>query len=249
MTSATNSARTCTRMAGIHHSPSSRPHPHKQRDHSSLYKNRTPNWKEAFRKRCFEQLKSRRESVIERFRQCPSNCQLKEEEEELVALLIKEEWKKMREEKLASFDEEFLRDGCEHVESCLSVMEDIKASLMEEEAAMVREYETQLSLDEAQICDAVRSLHTDDIICPFCQRYPIMINRSVIFCRCGLRINTQEDALTLGMVRSNLDEGLQSHSSVCHNQPHFSVLQTEANGTTSFLMMTCTLCDFMHVVI
>ncbi|XP_013772626.1 RPA-interacting protein A-like [Limulus polyphemus] len=68
--------------------------------HKALYKVKTPPWKETFRKRCLEGLKTRRQKLHDRFRQVPQNDDLKnssfiishENFGKLVEEVMEEEW-------------------------------------------------------------------------------------------------------------------------------------------------------------
>lgn len=226
-----------------------------EKNHQCLHKFHSLPWKDVFRKRCFDELKKRRDAFLESVRNTDCNISLKEgklpsspySEEDAIQSLIKDEWNKMKVENMASMQDEFLSWDDKHIDEYLSISSQIKADLLQEEATILAEFEKTMRLDEDRLCDTVNAVHTDEVVCPMCRQHPLMMNKAVIFCACGLRLDTEEDGLTLNNVKSNIHAGLEEHSLGCQQQPTYSVLSQ--GEKSSFLLMICSACDFMHVVI
>ncbi|KAJ7375091.1 hypothetical protein OS493_001825 [Desmophyllum pertusum] len=78
----------------------------------------------------------------------------------------------------------------------ISVMDEIQKDLMEEERNILARYDENLKFEEASLCAAINCLRTDDfVLCPVCKRNALHQNKQVIFCACGLRIDTEYDAV------------------------------------------------------
>eukprot|EP00052_Salpingoeca_macrocollata_P028363 m.273868 g.273868 ORF g.273868 m.273868 type:complete len:122 (+) comp22853_c0_seq24:307-672(+) len=84
------------------------------------------------------------------------------------------------------------------IDFMFSIHEQIMQEHKEEEAAMVAQqqqqlYEQQLQLEVQQAEAAVQAFLDDanSVVCPLCQRSQLLQHGSVVFCKCGLRINTQ----------------------------------------------------------
>ncbi|XP_045174147.2 RPA-interacting protein A-like [Mercenaria mercenaria] len=136
-----------------------------------------------------------------------------------------------------------------NIDQILDMFEDIQTELRQEELRMLEEYsnyEQSLLLEEKSLCSAIDKLSTIEVICPMCKKNTLLTNKSVIFCRCGLRINTEQDCLTLTNVKQMLDTGLEQHGEKCDCEPVYTVMSETG---TSNLLMTCPDCDWMSVVI
>ncbi|XP_041347674.1 RPA-interacting protein B-like [Gigantopelta aegis] len=205
-----------------------------------MYKSSTPPWKDAYRKRCLERLRSSREKIHNQHRKFDkSGDEANTDSASFVRHVMTEE--------LQSFDiDSFAIDD---LDAMLSLFDDIQKELKIEEEKMVNDYEEykqSLVHEEVALSAAIEALSTDEVICPLCQRHALMLNKGVIFCPCGLRINTEQDCISLANVKQQLDEGLSLHSSACNKTPAFSVV--DGLGITN-LLITCQICDFMFVVV
>ncbi|CAI8043229.1 RPA-interacting protein A [Geodia barretti] len=125
------------------------------------------------------------------------------------------------------------------VELVLSIMDELTEELIKEEQALLAQYEDDIRFSEDALCDAVRSLHTDDIICPICQKDYLHQNKQVLFCSCGLRLDTAHDGISLDYIRRQLDHYSLEHSSQCRGKPQFSL---ETVMQTQTLIMNCPVC-------
>lgn len=185
-----------------------------------------------------------RQSFLEKFRQ---NSQTFIDEEARLAIhnLVLNEWSSFQNDTRQPGD---LVDGLpsEDVDAILSVFDEITQELLDEEQKILAQYEADNRHDEASLCSAVEHLISNEVICPICQKSPLFINKGIVFCNCGVRIDTEQDAVTLDMVRLNLDEGLRQHSLSCHDCPSFGVV---SHVGICNMLMTCEACDFMYIIV
>lgn len=113
------------------------------------------------------------------------------------------------------------------IESVLNLFEDIQEELRHEELKMLAEfekYEASVREEEDVLCSAIASLSAEEVICPVCQKNSLLQNKSVIFCKCGVRVDTEQDCLTLRNVKQLLDDGVKLHGKTCDTPPTFSVV-------------------------
>lgn len=136
------------------------------------------------------------------------------------------------------------------VEEVLSIMEEIQKELMDEERNILSQYEENLKFEEASLCAAIESLGTEDyVICPVCKRNPLHQNKQVVFCACGIRIDTEHDALNLTYLRNQIDEALTIHRDQgCAMEPEFCVSVFHEVGVSN-LVALCKACDFFFIVL
>ncbi|XP_035229226.1 RPA-interacting protein A-like [Stegodyphus dumicola] len=93
---------------------------------------------------------------------------------------------------------------------------------------------------------AVNWLEKEEVICPICKKCPLHQLHSVIFCQCGLEIDTKQDGLTLLNLKEELYRGLETHDKSCSVIPTFLLLQY---CDVKNLTITCEVCNFMYIVI
>uniref|UniRef100_A0A0B6ZB11 RPA-interacting protein C-terminal domain-containing protein n=1 Tax=Arion vulgaris TaxID=1028688 RepID=A0A0B6ZB11_9EUPU len=99
---------------------------------------------------------------------------------------------------------------------------------------------------EEELCSAIQTLSTEDVICPLCEKFNLIESKNVIHCRCGLRIDVEQDSITLKYVRDSLIAGTEEHSRKCESKPSFSLNQKFG---ISNLIMSCQGCDFLFVIV
>eukprot|EP00164_Ancoracysta_twista_P003260 GFYU01004350.1.p1 GENE.GFYU01004350.1~~GFYU01004350.1.p1 ORF type:complete len:403 (-),score=97.41 GFYU01004350.1:180-1388(-) len=90
------------------------------------------------------------------------------------------------------------------------------------------------------------ALACDSVLCPVCRQNPLFQNRNVIFCRCGIRLDTKSDSLTLGEVKHTLEAAYARHAQGCQKEPAFAV------GTFfdfSGMVMQCDACTTFDIIV
>ncbi|ELU09329.1 hypothetical protein CAPTEDRAFT_223210 [Capitella teleta] len=208
-----------------------------------MYKGNSPHWKETYRKRCHERLKRSRELFMQRFRQSPVERNVGDS---MLHNMMEEEWMSMQSEIPALRGVPFkpnssMQELDEDIDGILTFLDGIKSEMMYEEQRLIDDV---VNYEEGLLSAAIGGL--SDVVCPICQKSKIFMSSGVIFCRCGLKINTEQDCISLSTVKENIDFGLQQHGSTCDKVPKFSVFNSV--GVDS-LMMTCEVCDHMYVVV
>jgi len=160
------------------------------------------------------------------------------------------EWAKMRTEmkgsSLSSEADEFPDKHSSYVQDMESLFETIQAELKMEEQELLRQYEDHVLHEEEELCSSLQALSTHQVICPLCEKDSLLEHKGAIICKCGFRINTEQDCITLKMVQKNLEYGTKEHSDGCECKPLFEM--AEKFGILT-LIMSCQECDFMFIVI
>ncbi|GFT51973.1 RPA-interacting protein A [Nephila pilipes] len=210
------------------------------RQHHTLYKLKTPSWKDTFRMKCYQRLKNSRSRLVNKFRGLEF-CS-----EETIDILMKEDWKTVNKKNSPLSD--IFQNNIDELEDSeinefISIMGEIQKELLEEERNYLEEY---AAYEERNLNLEMDWLKQDEVICPICQKNPMHQIHSVIFCTCGVRIDVQQDGLTLQYLKTSLHKGLEDHEQTCLVTPNFSLLKF-LNDTN--LAITCGVCNFMYIVI
>ncbi|KAG8451946.1 hypothetical protein GDO86_003946 [Hymenochirus boettgeri] len=220
--------------------------------HRALYKGTTPPWKETYRKRCVERLKSNRSKLLNKFRQVGEKLSGGVGGSFLVQEVMEEEWNAMKFEN-RSFPSMWRKEtfsqalGMLQDQDDLSTLEEIKQELLLEEQAMIDEFENLLQFEEECLNSVVGLNTSDQVVCPVCNRHYLTITSCFTLCQCGLYINTKSQGMSTDKLRSLLETSLVAHSYHCSQHPVFSVAKG-AEGLTS-LFMSCHVCDEMAVIL
>jgi len=218
-------------------------------------------WKQRFRQGCMERLRNKRHDFVNSLRSqnagspgSPSSSQ------EYVNQVMLEEWQQMklespllsgnsrgfkRKNEFESDDEE---DFPESIEEALDYFQEIQRELLREEERMLAQYEELASFDDQYIHDTINMLSTTAVICPVCQKNNLLQNKHIIFCKCGIRVDTQTDAIDLEYVRNQLQESVNEHSSACQHTPSFHVADLSGVGIEN-LVLSCQVCDCLSIII
>ncbi|XP_078618958.1 RPA-interacting protein B-like [Branchiostoma floridae x Branchiostoma japonicum] len=219
--------------------------------HRAMYKAGTSPWRDSFRKRCLDRLKSSRAKIVNRFR-----VGLGEEagaqvgESDVVREVMEEEWKRLVQEDSVTPSNSPVSAGTEDdLDSILALMEDIKQELLKEEHSILAQLDAEMRFEEEAMLATVDHHHGNDddvVTCPVCMMNPLLQNKNVIFCQCGVRINTEQDCIGLHHVKQRLTECVTEHSERCAAQPGFTV--ADQCGIQN-LVMACAACDALQIVI
>ncbi|NXW42165.1 RIPA protein, partial [Nyctiprogne leucopyga] len=204
------------------------------RRHRARYKGPAPPpWKETYRRRCMERLRSSRAKLLDRYRQAGERVGGPAVGALLVREVMEQEWETLRAapESLPALGEQMLEDPDE-----LAVLEEIQHELILQEQSVIEEYERSLKFDEECLNAMLDGLDASDkIICPVCRKNNLTVRNHFVFCQCGLSISTQ--GMTEEKLRSLLENTVTEHSHRCFHNPEFTVTSGMEEETS--LLMSC----------
>ena len=97
-----------------------------------------------------------------------------------------------------------------------SLLLDIQNEIVQEEKKnehllLQQQYESQFGHLEN---DSIPHEDPNIVLCPVCQSNNLLQNRSVIFCRCGIRLDTKHDGLSLAQVGQQIMSACAAHGYV-----------------------------------
>lgn len=79
------------------------------------------------------------------------------------------------------------------------------------------------------------------VLCPLCEKNRLRMNKSTVFCRCGVRLSAgTKDQLTEDIVRQRLADLLEEHRKKCREKP---VFEMRNDYGFEFLHMRCRACN------
>ncbi|XP_035414970.1 RPA-interacting protein isoform X2 [Cygnus atratus] len=216
------------------------------RGHRALYKApglAAPPWKETYRRRCAERLRSGRAKLLERYRRAGAGAghgggtgpgAL------LVPEVMELEWHSLQAARRGDAAQ-MLEDPHE-----LAVLDEIQQELILQEQLVIEEYEQSLQFDEECLNAMLDGLDASNkIICPVCRKNTLTVSCHSVFCQCGLYILTQ--GMTEQKLRALLENTLTEHSYRCFHNPEFTVTGGMEEETS--LLMTCPVCDSWTVLL
>lgn len=232
----------------VHGSPSRSP------SHQKMYKKGATNWKETYRMRCLKRLRESREELFSKRRGLcdkTDNAQQENSNVQFIKTLMSEELETLRAEQGQDCEMELWDPSTGQIDEMLSVFDEIQRELLTEEARLLQEYEFYAdslkqvkAQEEAALCCAMELLSAKEVTCPICKKNPLMENKGIVFCKCGVRISTEQDCIGMEYIQRQMKEAVSAHT--CGEEPQFSVVE---DFGCSNLVMTCKLCDFMYIVI
>ncbi|KAF4073017.1 hypothetical protein AMELA_G00253970 [Ameiurus melas] len=217
--------------------------------HRSLYKGKTPPWKETYRKRCVERLKNSRSRLLEKYRQMGDTMK----SSVLVQEVMEVEWSALQSanQRLPSLWKkdgvsDMYRDVQEHDE--LAVLEEIQQELVSQELSIIEEYHKSKQYEEKYFDSVVDGMEEDGkLICPVCHANNLTVNSHFTSCPCGLYINTVGRNITADMLQHLLELRVTEHVEYCLQNPIFSVASNVDGGPN--LMMSCRVCDYLTIIL
>lgn len=228
--------------------------------HRSLYKGTTPPWKETYRKRCVDRLRSSRSRLLERYRQAgdaggpPSPSA---GGSLLVREVMEAEWDALRSEERALPSLPSLRGpgglrqmfGAMEEYDELAVLEEIQQELMSQELSIIGEYERNQQFEEQYISSIVEGMEEEaiHIICPICRMNNLTVNCLFVSCPCGLYINTKHCNMKPEVLQQLLEFRVSEHMECCLHNPVFSMATNTDNSTN--LMINCKVTIWLYLVI
>ncbi|XP_053940941.1 RPA-interacting protein isoform X2 [Cuculus canorus] len=189
----------------------------------------TPPWKEAYRHRCMERLRSSRAQLLERYRRGAEDGTARGAL--LVPEVMEQEWQALQAGGAAEGLAQMPEDPDE-----LAVLEEIQQELILKEQSVIEEYERSLQFDEECLNAMLDGLDASDkVICPVCRKNNLTVRNHLVFCQCGLYITTQ--GMTEGKLRALLENTVTEHSHRCFHNPEFTVTSGMEEETS--LLMSC----------
>ncbi|XP_060768292.1 RPA-interacting protein [Neoarius graeffei] len=217
--------------------------------HRSLYKCRTPPWKETYRKRCVERLKNSRLRLLEKYRQMGDTTQ----SSLLVQEVMEMEWSALQSAnqrlpllwKKDSISDMY-RGAQEDDE--LVVLEEIQQELVSQELSIIEEYHKSQQYEEKYFDSVVDGIEEEGkLICPVCHAHNLTVNSHFTSCPCGLYINTVGRNITADVLQYLLEMRVTEHLEDCLQNPIFSVA-ANVDGAPN-LMISCQACDYLSIVL
>ncbi|XP_063079450.1 RPA-interacting protein [Engraulis encrasicolus] len=218
--------------------------------HRSRYGNPIP-WKETYRKRCFERLKSSRSRLLERYRQAGENDGGRQSS--MVEEIMQEEWSALRSSDMgqatpwSNIGIDLF--GAVQQEDELAVLQEIQQELLAEELAILENYHKNLQFEEQSLNALVEGMESSGfVICPVCFANNLTVTSHFISCTCGLFVNTLGREVSAEVLRGLLEQQVSQHGdSEC---PHCLVFSMVANmDGSSSLVASCAGCDYLFVVL
>ncbi|NXJ62454.1 RIPA protein, partial [Rostratula benghalensis] len=206
------------------------------RRHRARYKGlAAPPWKETYRQRCMERLRSSRAKLLDRYRQAGERVYGPAAGALLVQEVMELEWQGLQESPPAPGGKEALAQMLEDPDE-LAVLEEIQQELILQEQSVIEEYERSLRFDEECLNAMLDGLDaTDQVICPVCRKNNLTVRNNLVFCQCGLYIRTQD--MTEEKLQSLLENAVTEHSHRCFHNPEFTV--TSGMEEEASLLMSC----------
>ncbi|NXF07362.1 RIP protein, partial [Smithornis capensis] len=194
-----------------------------------------PPWRDTYRRRCLERLRSSRAKLLDRYRRAGDGPCGPGPGALLVQEVMEQEWQVLRDSLPGLRGQEPLEQMLEDPDE-LAVLEEIQQELILQEQLVIEEYERSLRFDEECLNAMLEGLDaTDSIICPVCRKNNLTVKTDLVCCQCGLYISTQD--MTEGKLRSLLESTVTEHSHRCFHSPEFTVTSGMEEETS--LLMSC----------
>ncbi|XP_074968888.1 RPA-interacting protein [Phalacrocorax aristotelis] len=204
-----------------------------------------PPWKETYRRRCAERLRSSRAKLLERYRRAGERVRGAGPGALLVPEVMEQEWQTLQESPPPLGGRAALAQMLEDPDE-LAVLEEIQQELILQEQSVIEEYERSLQFDEECLNAMLDGLDASDkVICPVCRKNNLTVRNHLVFCQCGLYISTQD--MTEGKLRSLLENTVTEHSHRCFHDPEFTV--TSGMEEEASLLMSCPVCDSWTILL
>uniref|UniRef100_A0A8B9BZF2 RPA interacting protein n=1 Tax=Anser brachyrhynchus TaxID=132585 RepID=A0A8B9BZF2_9AVES len=238
------------------------------RGHRALYKApglAVPPWKETYRRRCAERLRSGRAKLLERYRRAGAGAGAGHGGGTgpgalLVPEVMELEWRSLQAAQRGDAAQVEVMGECSRygrtADCCafqmledpheLAVLDEIQQELILQEQLVIEEYEQSLQFDEECLNAMLDGLDASNkIICPVCRKNTLTVSCHSVFCQCGLYILTR--GMTEQKLRALLENTLTEHSYRCFHNPEFTVTGGMEEETS--LLMTCPVCDSWTVLL
>ena len=141
-------------------------------------------------------------------------------------------------------DEEVSEDtrAATHIGSSSSGVDAAVSSMIADVVAAARSPSTRCAADDDDddLAAAVR--------CPVCRRHALQESADIIFCACGLRLDTSaEGGVSIAALQQRVDASLAMHTgSGCAHAP---LLAVQSRFGLTMLQLSCARCNALQVVL
>jgi hypothetical protein len=109
----------------------------------------------------------------------------------------------------------------EYLELQLQVEESLRVDVETERFRLL--LQSAREFDDAALAATVDAPELSPLSCPICRVGNVQVAHGVVFCQCGLRINTHGERVELDAVQRLLCEAVDGHAQVCDAPPQFVV--------------------------
>ncbi|XP_054022553.1 RPA-interacting protein [Dryobates pubescens] len=206
-----------------------------------------PPWKETYRRRCMERLRSSRSKLLDRYRQAGERVCSPGTGALLVQEVMEIEWQTLQagQQSLPALGAVMALDQMLEDPDELAVLEEIQQELILQEQSVLEEYERSLRFDQDCLNAVLEGWDApQQLICPVCRKNSLTVRNHLVLCPCGLHISTQD--MTEGRLRSLLESTVTEHSQRCSHNPEFTA--TRGLEETN-LLMSCAVCDSWTILL
>jgi hypothetical protein len=166
--------------------------------HRSFKPNNLGGWKDLLKRSCLQRARQHRSDFLHENRQNLTKAAL--------STIIRNECAQLNPR---GTDNPLILSAAEHEDLLLYLQNEIlEEEKLQEEQLLQKQLEEHLRYEE----EAIRSSFASAIVvCPICQKNQLLQNGAVIFCRCGIRLDTKHDGITLAMVAERIAQILHIH--------------------------------------
>ncbi|CAF0703806.1 unnamed protein product [Brachionus calyciflorus] len=178
----------------------------------------SPTWRNAYKKRCFDEFKKSRQKLVNRFR----NCQIETQNKSKIKDYLEEELEKIC---LLEAKSEAIT-----VDEALEIYKQIQNELIPQDFDeaqlndLLKQQEMEEMLNQESITYALSDKNSH-VFCPVCQKEFLTQENSFVYCknvlknRCNFKISCQETNLDLDKLAERLELALRNHN--CNEVPIF----------------------------
>jgi len=171
--------------------------------------------------------------------------------------VIKEEWQKKITQSHQGDDMDFEINAFsngqmteididEDLEAYQQFLVSIEEALFEE---IKREEETliaqALEYEEQEFNSLIDSHYRKGVICPVCLKGELILDRGLIYCNCGVRVNAQSGYFSLENLEELIKQAFEEHGQQCQQIP---VISYQNNPAFQGLVLNCAHCQAFSIV-
>ncbi|KAL9654651.1 hypothetical protein ABK040_006713 [Willaertia magna] len=212
---------------------------HKLKDRPSSIKEQRSFYKDVIRRRAFENVKEKRQKLLESIR---------EHEKDVCAELFEKYTKECKEElERLLIQEKGNMDEDEYMDLLIEIGNEIEEEIKkEEEELLLKEFEENEKIESEDLQELIDYFEKSVFLCPICKKNRLLETKHSLFCKCGLRIPTKYDGLSASDVSQNLIDNFVEHKQQCDKEP---TINSEQKFGSTFLSMSCKECGYFGILI